>query len=150
MAFRFRLQTVLKHRERIEREAKRALGRLHQERETLEEKRAEFIKQRRESLADLAAQVTEGATAAKLLLLEKYRIRLERDIARKLKEINAAQVRIDAQLAVVETKMKERKSVEKLRDRRKEEYKVEERRRETKQIDDIVAQKVARRIQDPD
>lgn len=142
----FRLQTLLNHKQQIEEQHTVELARLAGEeqraREELELLRAEERKQ----IAALAELVRQGAVDThRYATAAAYIERLEAAIAEQIEAVQSAAQVAEAQREELVDVMKERRSLERLRDRQQAEAAVEESRREGRQVDDLTSSRYARR-----
>jgi flagellar protein FliJ len=142
----FRLQTLLNHKQQIEEQHTVELARLAGEeqraRDELELLRAEERKQ----LAALAELVRKGAVDThKYATASAYIERLGAAIAEQIEAVQALAQAAETQRDELVDVMKERRSLERLRDRQQAEAAVEESRREGRQVDDLTSSRYARR-----
>lgn len=139
MTYKFSLEVLLDHKQKLENEARRqwveaqtkvdeAVAILNGYYDQVEQTRLQNGKLER-----------SGGTLAPTLLInddfiagQKYRIEAQRKVIRELKSVAE-----ELQEALVEA-AKEKKTLEKLKERRTEEYKKAQRKRELKETDEIV------------
>lgn len=141
--FRFTLQPVLEHRERIEDEKQQVLA---QRRLSLEQAETELKRLNEEFRAssDLLRSHHRGLGADELRLHYGHLQFLDRTIVAQIKIVAERRVAVERARADLLAASKERKAVEKLKDRRREAHAVEEARIEQNELDDGNARRYAR------
>lgn len=137
MAFKFRLQGILRLREMEEKEAKIELGRLRQEEHRLEENIREILGQRSDWADRYNARGREENPESDMLIIEKFLIGLEGTQRHLEATLGQMRQRINLQIAVVEKAYKAKRQIEKLREKQKEEYEFELKAKESREIQDL-------------
>lgn len=135
--FRFRLQTLLDHRLRKEDELKRGLGEI--QRAIMREQQAleQLERGLREAAARHAQFSAETVDVEKEQLFRNFYSYLCLRIEDKQETICELNEKLDAQRDRVVEAMRERKTVESLRDRKFEEFRLNELRKEQAFLDDL-------------
>lgn len=135
--FRFRLQTLLDHRLRKEDELKRGLGEI--QRAIMREQQAleQLERGLREAAARHAQFAAETVDVEKEQLFRNFYSYLCLRIEDKQETICELNEKLDAQRDCAVEAMRERKTVESLRDRKFEEFRLNELRKEQAFLDDL-------------
>lgn len=135
--FKFKLESVLKHREQSQLEAQE---KFLKEREAYDSIVRE-VETTREKIIDAHRMIDEGGLeyAHHYQAMEQYRIRLERELKEKeneaTKQRNVMKIAKDKLFEAT----KELKAIEKLREKKFEEYKKEIQSNESKFLDELVS-----------
>jgi flagellar FliJ protein len=141
--FRFTLQPVLEHRQRIEDNAKLAMAARQRELDRAQEELDDFNARYREH-SDLLRGEHRKLTAEDLRLHYAHVAFLDRAIDAQLGAVAQRRAAVDRARAEVLEASKERKAVEKLKERRREAHDVEDRRMDQNELDDANARRHAR------
>lgn len=136
-SFRFSLQQVLNYREQLEQQARQELARVEQER-LREQKRADDLRamllEQEDSLARLApAQMGER------WLTENFIRGLRTDLATALQRVKHWSAAADAARKELVARSKDRKTLEKLKDKQAENHAREERLHEQHEFDETAS-----------
>jgi len=138
--FRFRLESVLEHRRRIEREHQRDVAVLEATRRSLED-----------AIRECQRRLLEERTALREDLkgpgrrLDVARLRLQASVSgsivaeaqRKVVELSGVHTRLEAARARLLEASTERKAVERLKERELEAWRLREKRREEREMDEL-------------
>lgn len=138
--FAFQLQPVLRHREILEDRARQdlaeALGRERELQERLERRRAELAALREE----LQTRQAHGIAVQDLLLFEESIAHRGRLLSVLMREAEEARREVERRREALAEASRDRRLLEKLREKKKEEHGREMARRETIQLDEIALQ----------
>lgn len=141
MKFVFTLQGVLNHRRQIEREKQRALADRVAAVSRLVQELREMDEQVQRSIAELRAhRLTGRLDLAYLAAHRRYTLAMQRRAMEQARRIAAAQQAVDAARVELVAAAKDRKVIEKLRERRYEQWRAEQARKEMAQLDEIAVQ----------
>jgi len=132
MKFKFSLDSVLNHRERLERDAEIALGKEVQKLVKLENQLQELL----EEYENLIRGGVNANSAERFLHFVNYAERLKQLIAMKKLEIKQQQEEVEKARAELIKKAQDKKALEILRDSQKAAFKLAEKRAEAKQTDE--------------
>ena len=141
--FRFTLQPVLEHRERIEDACKTALAARQRELD-LAQAELDALGERFRDHSEMLRGEHRSLSAEDLRLHYAHVAFLDRAIDAQLGVVATRRAAVERARADVLEASKERKAVEKLKDRRRETYAEEERRVEQNELDDANARRHAR------
>lgn len=137
-AFSFRLQTVLNLRLQTEENLKNELGKAIQLLE-LEKQKLSGLETEMNELVDVFNKKTKKTTVRKLIEVKEYLSLLDSKIKRQKENVNSAMLNVDKIREELLKAVKERKILEKLRERKLEEYQLEQKKLEQKTNDEIVS-----------
>lgn len=137
-SFSFRLQPVLNIRIQTEDNLKNELGKAIQQLEAEKRKLSE-LENELDGLVDEFNKKTKKTTVRKLIEVKEYLSLLDSKIKRQKENVNSAMLNVDKIREELLKAVKERKILEKLRDRKYEEYLLEQKRLEQKTNDEIVS-----------
>ncbi len=139
MAFRFRLETVRRVRERLLEAARMELGRAMARKRELEEQvellELQIEKEQQELLEEMAQGIMAHEYQARTGLVQN----LQKLLRQKRKELERAVDEVARRRREVEARYREKELVERLKEREFRAYLHDESRREQHEIDDIVA-----------
>ncbi len=142
MKFKFSLESVLNHREVLERNAEIALGKEVQKQVKLENERQNLLNEY-ENLV-----VTRGGIntnrAERFMDFVNYAQRLKGLIAMKNAEINKQKEEVEKARAQLVKRTQDKKALEVLRDSQKAAFKLAEKRAEAKHTDEVAGQRFSR------
>jgi flagellar export protein FliJ len=146
-AFRFRLEPVLEHRRRQEREQQRIVASIEAERHAIEERIRAGQARLESERHDLRNDLLNGPR-----LLDVQSLRLQAALAgaivaqaqRAVIELAGAHKRLDAARARLLDATTARKAVERLRERALEAWKLREKRREDRELDELSVMRASR------
>lgn len=137
-AFSFRLQPVLNLRLQTEENLKNELGKAIQLLE-LEKQKLSGLETEMNELVDVFNKKTKKTTVRKLIEVKEYLSLLDSKIKRQKENVNSAMLNVDKIREELLKAVKERKILEKLRERKLEEYQLEQKKLEQKTNDEIVS-----------
>lgn len=137
-AFSFRLQPVLNLRLQTEDNLKNELGKALQLLE-LEKKKLWQLENELNELVDEFNKKTKKTTVRKLIEVKEYLSLLDSKIKKQKENVNSAMLNVDKIREELLKAVKERKILEKLRERKYEEYQLEQKKLEQKTNDEIVS-----------
>lgn len=144
-AFRFDLQSVLRHRQMKEDQARRDFlwvkGLFDQRRDALDR----LFDVRRRTRDEMGTKTGGAVEVKELLRYQRYLNGLRYQIATARAELATVEKELDARRQLFEKARRERKVMDKLRERRREDWAVEVRRAEQKETDEVGAQLTSRR-----
>ena len=133
----FKLEAVLNHRRHREEAARKryadAVRQLRQQQEQL----TAIQMTRQKCLQDLRSQQRSGAAAAQMLMYTHYLTRLDTEIQAQDKVVQAHRQKKEKQRQALMAALKDRKVIEKLKERHLRQLEVEERGREQKLLNDV-------------
>jgi flagellar FliJ protein len=142
--FRFRLETVLKHRERIEDERQRELAMKLREKMILLDQLRLMQQTISQSKRDLSDGLVGEVDLARVAQFTRY----SAHVAQKAQAIVARVAGLEREIEIARQRLldatKARKAMELLRQRHWERWQHEETRRETAQLDDLAVQRFGR------
>lgn len=138
MAKPFRLQSLLDYRRQLEDEQMRALAEVTAEEQRVREAIAALDRHREDQTAALATLMTGGTFDAegytqRAAYLDAIGVALDQQAA----ALEAAAVRVSEQRAALVEALKDRRVLERLRDRQAEEAAIEDGRQEARVVDDM-------------
>lgn len=135
--FRFRLEAVLRHRrfieEGLQRELSQRLARLQQEQERLRQ----IAAARSVAEKQMDTVFSRGGTARESMLFSQYIQRLSREGEEQGSRIAGAEKAVTEKRREVVAAMKERKIMEKLKEKDRRAYEEDQRREEQKFVNDM-------------
>jgi len=135
--FKFRLQRVLETKEGIEKQRQRELGAKQGELLRQQKKLSELKEELKEQNKSQREKVSGSASAGELVMLHRWQLQLEKQIVEQLVKVSTAEKAVEkARLVLVEAS-KERKVLEKLREKRFEEHKKISLSQEQNILDDV-------------
>ncbi len=137
--FVFKLQPVLNIKKQIEDSLKIQLGKAVQALEAEKELLRELESEKKRCMAEVGAEVSGGVKADKLKNYNAYISFIKQKISRQCEMVKSAQEIVDKYREELTDMMKERKMLEKLREKQYEEYLKEVKKKEQKDIDEIVS-----------
>lgn len=137
-SFSFSLQSVLNIRIQTEDNLKNELGKAMQLLE-LEKQKLSELERELDGLVNEFNRKTKKTTVRKLIEVKEYLSLLDSKIKRQKENVNSAMLNVDKIREELLKAVKERKILEKLRDRKYEEYLLEQKRLEQKTNDEIVS-----------
>ncbi len=137
-SFSFRLQPVLNIRIQTEDNLKNELGKAIQLLEAEKRKHSE-LESELDGLVNEFNKKTKKTTVRKLIEVKEYLSLLDSKIKRQKENVNSAMLNVDKIREELVKAVKDRKILEKLRDRKYEEYLLEQKRLEQKTNDEIVS-----------
>jgi len=146
--FRFRLQPLLEHRERIERDHRVAVARAEAERRTIEAKLAESQNTIASCKLDMRAALGArgGPVDLRSVRMQSTASFHTQVHAQRLAiQLAGAHQRLDAERARLAEAAKARRAVELLKERRRHEWLTEQTRREIAAVDELATMAAARR-----
>ncbi len=135
--FKFRLEKVLLYKEQLEKEVKAKLAELNAQREQLK-KRYESLKQD-ELFQEQKLSQTPVNEMGERWLLDNYIKALRQDIQQTQKNISMLEMQIEKNRKELAEKAKDRKIMEKLKEKHFEYYKKEEQLKEQRNLDEIAS-----------
>ena len=135
--FKFRLEKVLLYKEQLEKEVKAKLAELNAQREQLK-KRYESLKQD-ELFQEQKLSQTPVNEMGERWLLDNYIKALRQDIQQTQKNISMLEMQIEKTRKELAEKAKDRKIMEKLKEKHFEYYKKEEQLKEQRNLDEIAS-----------
>lgn len=135
--FKFRLEKVLLYKEQLEKEVKAKLAELNAQREQLK-KRYESLKQD-ELFQEQKLSQTPVNEMGERWLLDNYIKALRQDIQQTQKNISMFEMQIEKTRKELAEKAKDRKIMEKLKEKHFEYYKKEEQLKEQRNLDEIAS-----------
>lgn len=143
--FKFNLQTVLKLKEQLEQNAKNNLGKatkvLEQEEKALEE----LFVYKEELIKSFKEKSKQGTNVQELINHNNYLLKLNKRIKNQNQNVDIARRNVDKQRQVLVEASREKKVLEKLREKKFEEYMKEEYKKEQKITDEIVSYKYSQK-----
>ena len=136
--FDFKLESVLNLRIQVEKsvinELSKAIGLLKQEEEKLE-----TLIQEKDSITNQYREIsTNKSNPTKLYEYRIYNKKMKQKIIKKNQNLNLAQKNVDNIRVRLAEAVKERKVLEKLKEKKLQEYMIEENKKEQKIVDEIV------------
>jgi len=139
MKFKFALESVLNHRESLERNAEIALGKEVQKLVALENKKQNLLDEY-ENLVRSRGGINTSR-AERFMDFVGYAQRLKELIVEKNTEINKQKGEVEKARAELVKKTQDKKTLETLRDSQKAAFKLMEKHKEAKQTDEAAGQK---------
>lgn len=136
--FKFKLETILSLREKVEESKKRELGSAVAEEEQLNAQKRRLQEEKAATSQRIKACHTDQVDLASLKMLHQYRLRMDREIETKEKACHEARQQVMEKREELLKALKDRKILENLKAIEKEVYIEEEKREEQRQIDDRV------------
>lgn len=148
-AFRFSLQRVLDARKHKEDLRKRQLAAAKQE-ELEERERLSFLEQQSQELrSELGCHVGRVVRASEMAMYYSYSQQLDRVIAQQQQAVTQAAQKVHEKREELLASAKEKKALEKLKEKMKDRHAVEIGREEQAQLDEAAARLYARRVSIP-
>lgn len=135
--FKFSLEKVLKYREQLENEAKARLAGLQKKSQTLKNHYAALKSE--EQLQEQKLAKTPLSESGERWLIDMYIKAVRQDIAQTQKSIAQTDSEIEQAKLVLAEKAKDRKIMEKLKEKHFENYKKEEQLKEQRNLDEIAS-----------
>ncbi len=137
--FRYRMQSILDIKRKMETQAKmefgQAQGRLLEEQERLEQ-----LYQRKESYLEEARQIRMNSLNVRELRDNEYAMaRIEEFIASQMEQVRKAEEEVEAAREKLKEVMMERKTHEKLREKAFEQFMRDENANESKEVDELTS-----------
>lgn len=133
--FKFSLEKVLKYREQLENEAKALAAGLQQKNQALKDRYAQLKQEERLQEQKLAA--TPFSQSGDRWLIDMYIKAIRQDIAQTQTDIAKTDAELEQAKRVLAEKSKDRKIMEKLKEKHFEQYKKEEQLKEQRNLDEI-------------
>ena len=133
--FKFSLEKVLKYREQLENEAKALAAGLQQKSQALKDRYAQLKQEERLQEQKLAA--TPFSQSGDRWLIDMYIKAIRQDIAQTQTDIAKTDAELEQAKRVLAEKSKDRKIMEKLKEKHFEQYKKEEQLKEQRNLDEI-------------
>ncbi len=137
--FVFKLQSVLNIKKQIEDSLKIQLGKAVQALEAEKELLKELESEKKRCMGEVGSKVSGGVKVDKLKNYNAYISFIKQKISRQYEMVKSAQEIVDKYREELTGMMKERKMLEKLREKQYEEYMQEIKKKEQKDIDEIVS-----------
>lgn len=138
--FIFKLEGVLRHRERIEQDRQRDLAIAQGQMVQLQAQLRAFNDEVQKNVADVRGSLTGTLNMTYLAAHRRYMLGMQRKIHDLAQRMAAQQQRVnEARLALVDA-TKQRKILEKLRERQHEQWTMEQNRREAGDLDELSTQ----------
>lgn len=135
--FKFSLEKVLKYREQLENEAKALAAGLQQKSQALKDRYAQLKQEERLQEQKLAA--TPFSQSGERWLIDMYIKAIRQDIAQTQTDIAKTDAELEQAKRVLAEKSKDRKIMEKLKEKHFEQYKKEEQLKEQRNLDEIAS-----------
>lgn len=135
--FKFSLEKVLKYREQLENEAKALAAGLQQKSQALKDRYAQLKQEERLQEQKLAA--TPFSQSGDRWLVDMYIKAIRQDIAQTQTDIAKTDAELEQAKRVLAEKSKDRKIMEKLKEKHFEQYKKEEQLKEQRNLDEIAS-----------
>ncbi len=135
--FKFSLEKVLKYREQLENEAKALAAGLQQKSQALKDRYAQLKQEERLQEQKLAA--TPFSQSGDRWLIDMYIKAIRQDIAQTQTDIAKTDAELEQAKRVLAEKSKDRKIMEKLKEKHFEQYKKEEQLKEQRNLDEIAS-----------
>lgn len=135
--FKFSLEKVLKYREQLENEAKALAAGLQQKSQALKDRYAQLKQEERLQEQKLAA--TPFSQSGDRWLIDMYIKAIRQDIAQTQTDIAKTNAELEQAKRVLAEKSKDRKIMEKLKEKHFEQYKKEEQLKEQRNLDEIAS-----------
>ena len=145
--FKFQLEGVLEHRKNIEEEKQRALAAVLAEMQRLKNELADLDQVARGAVADLRENRLTGALAMSFLAAHRrFTGSVQRKAVAIAQKMALVQREIDEARAALSAAAKQRKLIEKLRERQLERWQSQQHRQEMEELDDIGMQLAFRQL----
>ncbi len=142
--FHFSLQSVLNHRTQIEQDKQRALAHLQAQMQQQKTALADLNNSAESDLADLRQNRLTGRLEVSYLTgHRRYMMVVQRRATEMVQRMTLLQRQIDAAHAELVEAAKQRKILEKLRDRQKSRWLADQTRRELAELDDLTMRRAA-------
>jgi flagellar FliJ protein len=139
--FVFQLQGVLRHREMVEQQKQRAFALAHAERAAAQAKLKKLDESVQQALADLRANHLTGTLDLSFLAAHRrFMLAMQRQGITLMQKVQEAQKKVDAAQAELAEAAKQRKVIEKLRERQHDRWTQDAVRREMTQLDEVATQ----------
>jgi flagellar protein FliJ len=138
--FKFQLEGLLRHRRRLERERQRDLALLHREVRRLEEELRSLGAAMSQTHSQVREKLTGRLDLGFLAAHRRFITSMQRSGQVVLQKIAALGPQIEARRVAVVAAAKDRKVLEKLRERRREIWLADEARREMAMLDEVANQ----------
>ncbi|MDH4156005.1 MAG: flagellar export protein FliJ [candidate division Zixibacteria bacterium] len=135
--FRYRLQTLLRVKEHIEREKQKehagALSQVHLQRQQL----SQIGRSKEAALSDQRASMLEQLSVAEMLIYSRYLVKLKKDMLSGSELLKVLQQRAEKKRQALLEATKQKKIYEKLKERQQENFNRDVLRLETKENDEV-------------
>jgi len=135
--FVFKLEGLLRHRKRLERERQRELALIQVEYRQLEEDLRQLGASMTATTQEVRSNLVGRLDLAFLAAHRRYIMSMQMKGQGLIQRLAAMRPQIDARRAALVAAAKERKTIEKLRERRKEQWLAEQSKRETAELDEV-------------
>jgi flagellar FliJ protein len=143
--FKFSLETLLRHRENLEQNARDELLRLTYNYQVELGRRNELRAKSHETLKELSLKRAENAASEELDWFYLYLNRLSQEIRESTKRLEQLDSEVQAQKLVVIEAKKKRKTLDLMKDRKKRQFDFALEKQEQKEIDELVVTRFSRR-----
>lgn len=145
--FKFQLEGVLEHRKNIEQEKQRALAAVLAEMQRLKHELTDLDQMARSAIADLRENRLTGALDMSFLAAHRrFSGSVQRRAIALAQKMALVQRQIDQARAALAEAAKQRKIIEKLRERQLERWQAQQHRQEMEELDDIGMQLAFRQL----
>src|SRR5947209_18464341 len=139
--FTFQLQGVLRHREMIEQEKQRAFALAQAERAAAQAEIKRLDETVQQALADLRANHLTGSLDLSFLAAHRrFMLAMQRQGIELMQKLQAAQKKVEAAQIELAEAAKQRKIMEKLRERQQARWNADAERRESAELDEVAMQ----------
>lgn len=143
--FKFKLDSVLSLREKVEENKKRELGLAISYKDQLINEQQELIKKREETAQSVKVYNSQILDIQNIRAFNIYDAHMQKTIEYKSKQIQEAQKQVDHKRQALLEAVKERKILDNLKEIQKEVFIEEEKKKEQNILDDLVTYKYGRK-----
>lgn len=143
--FKFKLDSVLSLREKVEENKKRELGLAISYKDQLINEQQELIKKREETAQSVKVYNSQILDIQNIRAFNIYDVHMQKTIEYKSKQIQEAQKQVDHNRQALLEAVKERKILDNLKEIQKEAFIEEEKKKEQNILDDLVTYKYGRK-----
>jgi flagellar FliJ protein len=138
--FVFKLDGVLRHRERIEQDRQRNLAFVHSEMVKLQGELRSFNAEAQRNIAAVRTHLVGKLDMAYLAAHRRYMLGMQRKVHDLAQRMAAQQQKVDEARRALTEATKQKKILEKLRERQQQRWLVEQNRREAGALDELTTQ----------
>jgi flagellar FliJ protein len=144
--YKFPLEPVLRHRSFIEENLQKELAMLKNMLSIEKKKLGSYRKARYEFLSELQKKEKEGITISEIVLYFSFIERLSNDIVKQRDRIFEAEKKVDQKRSELIDAMKNRKILEKLKEKKGEAYRQEVMKKEMRFLNEVAVDRFNRKI----